>query len=91
MENHIHSGVKKDRVKTLMMFGDAKLNLFSEDQIGKRTKVLFERRNKAGNFEGYSSNFVRVSVVTDLDLSNQEREVLITGMDNGRLVGELLQ
>jgi threonylcarbamoyladenosine tRNA methylthiotransferase MtaB len=27
MENHIHSGVKKERVKTLMMFGDAKLNL----------------------------------------------------------------
>jgi threonylcarbamoyladenosine tRNA methylthiotransferase MtaB len=91
MENHIHSGVKKDRVKTLMMFGDAKLNLFSEDQVGKRTKVLFERRNKAGNFEGYSSNYVRVQVVTDQELSNVEREVLITGMVDGKLVGELLQ
>ncbi|MBY0415165.1 MAG: tRNA (N(6)-L-threonylcarbamoyladenosine(37)-C(2))-methylthiotransferase MtaB [Bdellovibrionales bacterium] len=91
MENHIHSAVKKERVKTLMMFGDAKLNLFSEDQIGKRTKVLFERRNKAGHFEGYSSNFVRVQVVTDQDLANVEREVLVTGIENGRLVGELLQ
>lgn len=91
MDNHIHSTEKKNRVKTLNMFGDAKLNMFSEDQIGKRTKVLFERRNKAGNFEGYSSNYVRVQVVTDQDLSNVEREVLITGMDNGKLVGELLQ
>ena len=91
MDNHIHSTEKKNRVKTLTMFGDAKLNLFSEDQIGKRTKVLFERRNKAGNFEGYSSNYVRVQVVTDQELSNVEREVLITGMDNGKLVGELIQ
>ena len=90
MDNHIHAAEKKARVKTLVMFGDAKLNLFSEDQIGKKTKVLFERRNKIGNFEGYSSNYVRVQVATELDLSNMEREVLITGQLNGRLVGELL-
>ena len=91
MDNHIHATEKKNRVKALNMFGDAKLNLFSEDQIGKKTKVLFERRNKAGHFEGYSSNYVRIQVVTDLELSNVEREVLITGMDNGKLIGELLQ
>ena len=90
MENHIHATEKKDRVKTLMMFGDAKLNLFSEDQIGKKTKVLFERRNKKGLFEGYSSNYVRVQVDTDLDLSNVEREVLITKMVDGKCVGELV-
>lgn len=91
MESHIHATEKKSRVKSLMMFGDAKLNLFSEDQIGKRTKVLFERRNKLGNFEGYSSNYVRVQVATDQELSNVEREVLVTGMLDGKLVGELLQ
>lgn len=90
MDNHVHAAEKKARVKTLVMFGDAKLNLFSEDQIGKKTKVLFERRNKIGNFEGYSSNYVRVQVATELDLANMEREVLITGQLNGRLVGELL-
>lgn len=91
MENHIHSAVKKERVRALMMFGDAKLNLFSEDQIGKRTKVLFERRNKLGNFEGYSSNFVRVQVDTAQELANVERDVLITGMIEGKLTGELIQ
>jgi threonylcarbamoyladenosine tRNA methylthiotransferase MtaB len=90
MESHIHSAEKKIRVKSLMMFGDAKLNLFSEDQIGKKTKVLFERRNKLGNFEGYSSNYVRVQVATDQELSNMERVVLVTGMLDGKLVGELL-
>ncbi len=91
MDNHIHASEKKSRVKALTMFGDAKLNLFSEDQIGKKTKVLFERRNKAGLFEGYSSNYVRIQVMTDQDLSNIERVVLITGMENGKLTGELLQ
>jgi len=91
MENHIHSATKKDRVRTLFMFGDAKLNLFSEDQVGKKTKVLFEKRNKAGQFEGYSSNFVRVAVETEQELSNVEREVLLTGFKDGKLIGELLQ
>jgi threonylcarbamoyladenosine tRNA methylthiotransferase MtaB len=91
MENHIHSAVKKDRVRSLIMFGDAKLNLFTEDQIGKKTKVLFERRNKLGLFEGYSSNYLRVQVATDVDLSNTEREVFLTRLDNGKLTGELVQ
>lgn len=91
LDNHIHNAVKKDRVRSLLMFGDAKLNLFSEDQVGSKTKVLFERRNKAGNFEGYSSNYVRVQVESDQDLSNLERVVLITSMDNGKLSGQLIQ
>lgn len=91
VENHIHHAEKKQRVKTLMMFGDAKLNLFTEDQVGKRTKVLFERRNKQGLFEGYSSNYIRVQVQTDLDLSNQICEVYLSGIENGKLIGEIIQ
>lgn len=91
LDNHIHSAVKKDRVRSLLMFGEAKLNLFSEDQVGSKTKVLFERRNKAGKFEGYSSNYVRVQVESDQDLSNLECEVLITSMENGKLSGQLIQ
>jgi len=77
-------------VRSLIMFGDAKLNLFSEDQIGKKTQVLFERRNKQGLFEGYSSNYVRVQVQSDIDLSNQIHEVYLSKMENGKLFGELL-
>lgn len=91
MENHIHHAEKKQRVKSLIMFGDAKLNLFTEDQVGKKTKVLFERRNKNGLFEGYSSNYLRVQVHTDLDLTNQICEVYLSGMENGKLLGEIIQ
>lgn len=91
IENHIHHAEKKERAKTLHMFGEAKLNLFSEDQVGKTTKVLFERRNKEGLFEGYSSNYIRVQVRTDLDLSNQVCEVYLARFENNKLTGELLQ
>ncbi|MDD4976458.1 MAG: tRNA (N(6)-L-threonylcarbamoyladenosine(37)-C(2))-methylthiotransferase MtaB [Bacteriovorax sp.] len=91
MDNHIHHAEKKQRVKALLMFGDAKLNLFTEDQVGKKTKVLFEKRNKYGLFEGYSSNYIRVQVQTDLDLSNQICEVYLSGMENGKLMGEIIQ
>ena len=91
LENHIHHAEKKQRVNSLLMLGEAKLNLFTEDQVGKKTKVLFERRNKHGLFEGYSSNYIRVQVQTDLDLSNQICEVYLSGIENGKLVGEILQ
>jgi len=91
MENHIHHATKKERVRALLMFGDAKLNLFQEDQIGKRTKVLFEKRNKHGYFEGYSSNFVKVQVESEMDLNNVEKEVLLTGTVHGKLLGKILQ
>ncbi len=91
IENHIHHAEKKERAKTLHMFGEAKLNLFSEDQVGKTTKVLFERRNKEGLFEGYSTNYIRVQVRTDLDLSNQVCEVYLARFENNKLTGELLQ
>jgi threonylcarbamoyladenosine tRNA methylthiotransferase MtaB len=90
MDNHIQHSVKKDRVRALIMFGDAKLNLFTEDQVGKKTKVLFERRNKHGLFEGYSTNYVRVQVQSDIDLSNEIREVYLARMENGKLFGEIL-
>lgn len=90
LESQIHHSEKKARGRTLLMFGDAKLNLFIEDQVGKKTKVLFEQRNKEGLFEGYSTNYVRVQVQSDEDLSNQIREVYLTKAQNGKITGELL-
>ena len=91
VDNHIQHGLKKERVKSLLMFGDAKLSLFAEDQVGRTSEVLFERRNSDGNFEGYTTNFVRVAVQTDSDLSNQIRKVHLSSAKNGKLIGELIQ
>lgn len=90
LDNHIHHDVKKGRVKSLMMFGEAKLSMFAEDQVGKTSNVLFERRNKDGFWEGYTTNFVRVVVKSDAELKNEIRSVHLTSAQNGRLFGELI-
>ncbi|MCO4794656.1 MAG: tRNA (N(6)-L-threonylcarbamoyladenosine(37)-C(2))-methylthiotransferase MtaB [Bacteriovoracaceae bacterium] len=90
LDNHIHHDVKKHRVKSLMMFGDAKLSMFAEDQVGRTSEVLFERRNKEGLWEGYTTNFVRVELDSKENLKNQVRTVHLTSARNGRLQAEFI-
>lgn len=88
MENHIQHGVKKDRVRALTMLGEAKLELFTKDQVETQSKVLFERQNKDGLWEGYTSNYVRAFVKSDENLKNQIRDVYLSHFDQ-KLFGEL--
>ena len=89
-EHHIHSAVKKERSRTLNMFGDAKLDLFARDMIGQTSEVLFEFKNKQGLYEGYTTNFVRVQVPSDNELKNTIRTVRVTDVENGKATGILV-
>ncbi|POB13908.1 MULTISPECIES: tRNA (N(6)-L-threonylcarbamoyladenosine(37)-C(2))-methylthiotransferase MtaB [Pseudomonadati] len=89
MEDHIQHPVKKSRVKTLMMLGDAKLNMFSEDYIGETSQVLFEKKDKQGLWEGYTSNFIRVKVAHDGDLKNQIHQVRLIEFKENKVFAEL--
>ena len=88
LENQIQTPVKKDRVRTLMMLGEAKLDEFSQNMVGKATSVLFENEVD-GYWEGYSSNYLRVRVKSSLNLKNQIKEVGLTSFIGGRLSGEI--
>jgi len=88
--DQIQHGIKKDRVRTLVMFGEAKLNMFAEDQVGTQSEVLFERENKHGYFEGYTSNYVRVWVKSDVDLKNKVHNVQLTEFKDNQLFGQIL-
>jgi threonylcarbamoyladenosine tRNA methylthiotransferase MtaB len=90
LDTHIPHDEKKSRVRALTMFGKAKLNEFSEDQIGSTQKVLFERRDKNGLYSGYTTNFVKVFVDTKSELKNQIHSVHIKEMKDNRLVAELI-
>ncbi len=89
MPDHIQHGVKKERVHALRTLGEAKLNLFAEDQVGSSNEVLFERKNDLGFWEGYTRNYIRVLVESDSDLKNQIRPVFLKDHD-GTLRGEIL-
>lgn len=90
MEDHIQHPVKKSRVKTLMMLGDAKLNMFAEDFVGEISQVLFEKKDKNGLWEGYTSNFIRVKVAFDGDLKNQIHKVKLVEFKDNMVLAELI-
>lgn len=90
-DNHIHHDVKKHRVKVLNSFGEMKLRQFAQSMVGQTNNVLFERRNKNGLFEGYTSNFLRVELDTELDLSNKIHKVVLEKLSGDKLVSQLIQ
>ncbi len=89
MENHIQHGVKKDRVKSIIHLGDSKLRMFSEGLVGTKNNVLFERKNKEGLWEGYTTNFVRVYIESEAELKNKILEVYLSEMSLNGLRGTL--
>lgn len=88
LPDQIQASVKKDRVRTLMMLGQAKLDEFSGNQLGTKSSVLFENELD-GYWEGYSSHYLRVRVKADADLKNQVRDVRLSGFAGGKLEGEI--
>jgi threonylcarbamoyladenosine tRNA methylthiotransferase MtaB len=88
LSDQIQSAVKKDRVRTLMMLGEAKLDEFSHEMVGKETKVLFESEMD-GLWEGYSSNYLRVRVKSSQNLKNEIRKVRLSSLISGKLMGEI--
>jgi threonylcarbamoyladenosine tRNA methylthiotransferase MtaB len=90
LENHIPHATKKERVKILNMFGEAKLRDFAADFVGETGSVLFEQRNAQGLYEGYNSQFIRVQVATERDLHNSIWPVQYTRAVGAKLEGTLL-
>jgi len=90
MEDQIPQAVKKERVRALLMLGESKLKMFTEDQVGRMSEVLFERRDKAGFWMGYTTNFVQVRVPSPMDLKNQIHRVHLKEVRDESLYGFLI-
>ena len=86
----IQKPVKKERVRTAIMLGEAKLQNFAEENVGRVTPVLFETRNREGLFEGFTTNFLRIEVESAENLRNQILPVKIISASQGRAKGEIL-
>ncbi len=90
MKDHIQHGVKKARVRQLIMLGEAKLNAFMHENIGRTSEVLFEEKDKDGLWSGLTSNYLRVKVVSEADLNNQVHTVRLDTVKDNALVGTIL-
>lgn len=80
MKDQIAPDVKNARAKKLIELSN-KLNYeFMEQYIGKTLETLFETRDNEGYFEGHTSNYIKVLVKSEEDLSNKLINVKLTAI-----------
>lgn len=77
LPDHLQVELKKSRVKKLIALGDEKLENFSKSQIGRASEILFERKDKNGYWQGYTSNYLKVRVKSSSQLKNKIKKVQI--------------
>lgn len=90
----IPEAVKKERSDRLSALGKQLHHAFLQGCAGKTVSVLFERERGNGFHTGHAGNYAAVSVPVqegDGDWRNTIREVVITDVQDGKLLGEINQ
>ena len=90
MNNQITKEVKSKRAKELKEVMENKREDFLNDMIGKREKVLIEKKLNDDMYEGYSENYIYVEVKSDKDIFNKIVDVRITEKTPTHLRGEII-
>lgn len=85
MKDKVDFNVKKERSQILRKLSSQKRKTFYEQQIGKTVSVLMEERNEFGLFQGFTDNYVKVGVASELDLSNRFVNVTIREVTKTKL------
>ncbi|MFQ6113058.1 MAG: tRNA (N(6)-L-threonylcarbamoyladenosine(37)-C(2))-methylthiotransferase MtaB [bacterium] len=91
MKDKVDLNVKKERSQILRKLSSQKRKTFYEQQIGKTVSVLMEERNGFGLFQGFTDNYVKVGVPSELELSNRlvnvaVKQVIKTNLALGTIV-----
>ncbi len=82
---------KSERSKMLHILSDKKRHAFYESQLGNTGLVLFEESSESGQMEGFSENYVRVSVPYDPLLINTIQPVRYKSLtESGDVKGEVM-
>lgn len=91
MGGQIEAGIKQNRVKRLLEVSEENSRAFMKRYIGKTEKVLFERLDEQGFYEGHTSNYINVRVKSSEDLVNTVLNVrLMDIISEGNMLGEVV-
>jgi threonylcarbamoyladenosine tRNA methylthiotransferase MtaB len=66
--------IRNERNKTLRNLSYMKMQYFTQLHAGQTRKVLFERQDKNGMMEGYTDNYIKVTMPHRADLVNRVTE-----------------
>ncbi|MHA8049809.1 tRNA (N(6)-L-threonylcarbamoyladenosine(37)-C(2))-methylthiotransferase MtaB [Aquirufa sp. ROCK-SH2] len=87
----VHGREKTERSKMLHILSEKKKRAFYSTQIEKKGQVLFEEAVENGMMEGFSENYIRVSVPYDPLFVNTIQPVRYKSIDsNGLMKSEIL-
>jgi len=79
MSDAVSPEVIAERSRILHRLADRKRRAFYESQIGEQHRVLFEERDAAGRWIGFSDNYVKIAVEGD-SLANHIGRVVVHGV-----------
>jgi threonylcarbamoyladenosine tRNA methylthiotransferase MtaB len=81
--------VIQERSRMLRALSGRKKAAFYCRFVGRRVRVLFERREDAGLYTGFSDNYIKVGVSTTAELANQLLQVRLLDVAQGVALGRL--
>lgn len=84
----VSNKVKMARSQEAMELAKELFAQYASHFLGREIEVLFEQRDKEGNWEGHAPNYLRVKLRSDLDLKNMFIMVRVTGIDEDFVWGE---
>lgn len=87
-ENQVEPSVKDERSSVVIDIDLELENKFINKFVGKVMDVLFEEYED-GKAKGYTKNYIRVIVETDIDVKDQILDVEILGVKDGIAYGKL--
>ena len=74
------------RAKMLRILSEKKQRHFYEESLGSRRTVLFEQENVDGMMEGFTENYIRVTMPYQAGLTNSLKEVYLKDINAAGLV-----
>ncbi|NLK65143.1 MAG: tRNA (N(6)-L-threonylcarbamoyladenosine(37)-C(2))-methylthiotransferase MtaB [Tissierellia bacterium] len=88
MKPQVDQSVKSQRSKLLIELGESISNEFMKEFIGRELSVLIETKKDNNIYEGYTTNYLKVLLKSDINVKNEIINVHIKGIWNDYLLSE---
>ncbi len=91
MQDQIDNKIKSDRSKKMIDLSNDLFKKYAEDFLGKSRKILVERKNFDGYWEGHTDNYLTVEFKSDddLNLSGKLVDVKLLEIKNRKISGKI--
>lgn len=90
MDGQVEKRLREKRAASMIAAGKELHRQYMESMVGGCYPVLFERRDKNGMYEGHMTNYVKVCVPSDRDISGQIISVQILTCNDSGLQGVIV-